>query len=310
MAKKLAALNMFNDKERGRFVFLIENRACLPSVKLSSVDVTIIYGSDWNPLNDLRALQKITIEPQHDRIVVFRLYTSFTVEERLLIFAKQEMLLENNIENISPSVCHSLLGWGALHLFRLLDEFHKLGNSSACPEGSDNTLLTDDVMEILTNLSACDSSKCSVIVKAQQCGASYSRSIILDGEREGASPLEKDSHSFWSNLLDGRYPLWRYISDPSNTFRSRRKVQNLDESAIQPEPEYDQLKKKKKKANNNNIVDAIPSESWLPKIGEAEGKNIMLSRNPYPPSCSSITKAVYVPINLSMVAGIIMLTRI
>jgi len=62
LQKKQTAMNMFNDKTKGRFIFLIDSRACGPSIKLSSVDAIIIYGSDWNPMNDLRALQKVSME--------------------------------------------------------------------------------------------------------------------------------------------------------------------------------------------------------------------------------------------------------
>ncbi|KAK6936069.1 Zinc finger, PHD-finger [Dillenia turbinata] len=74
-SKRQAALNRFNQKESGRFVFLLENRACLPSIKLSSVDSIIIYGSDLNPVNDLRGIQKIRIDSQFEQIKIFRLYT-------------------------------------------------------------------------------------------------------------------------------------------------------------------------------------------------------------------------------------------
>ena len=45
MSKKQIAMNNFNDKSKGRFVFLIENRACQPSLKLSAVDAVLIYDS-------------------------------------------------------------------------------------------------------------------------------------------------------------------------------------------------------------------------------------------------------------------------
>jgi len=62
LQKKQTAINMFTDKTKGRFIFLIDSRACGPSIKLSSVDAIIIYSSDWNPMNDLRALQKVSME--------------------------------------------------------------------------------------------------------------------------------------------------------------------------------------------------------------------------------------------------------
>ncbi|XP_017701402.2 uncharacterized protein LOC103719900 isoform X2 [Phoenix dactylifera] len=283
LSKKLAALNMFNDKLKGRFVFLIENRACLPSIKLSSVDAIIIYNSDWNPLNDLRSLQKISLESQFEQVTVFRLYSSCTIEEKVLIFAKQDMILESNIQSISPSVSHSLLSWGASYLFSKLDELHQQGEQNNFSENStDNLLLDNVVVELLTKLyrkaGARDPSNCSILIKARQSGASYSRNIMLVGEKDGISSLDKDPPSFWSHLLDGRYPQWRYVSEPSQ--RSRRKVQHPDDSLKTPEAVNDEVKKKRRKVACS-IVDPTSFQSWLQdkRKEAAEGKDFVLPAN-------------------------------
>ncbi|KAF3782133.1 CHROMATIN REMODELING 4 protein [Nymphaea thermarum] len=124
VSKKLLALNMFNDKEKGRFVFLLENRACSPSIKLSSVDAVIIFGSDWNPSNDLKALQKTNIDFQIEHLAVFRLYIPYTLEEKILRFYAQDMLLDNKLDNLSPNFLHMLLMWGTSYLFKKFDELH------------------------------------------------------------------------------------------------------------------------------------------------------------------------------------------
>ncbi|KAK4353286.1 hypothetical protein RND71_028804 [Anisodus tanguticus] len=56
---KKATLNKFNNKGSGKFAILMESRACVPSVKLSEIDIVILFNSDWDPKNDLRSLQKI-----------------------------------------------------------------------------------------------------------------------------------------------------------------------------------------------------------------------------------------------------------
>ncbi|CAL9080715.1 unnamed protein product [Musa acuminata var. zebrina] len=296
MSRRLAALKIFNDKATGRFVFLIENHACLPSIKLSSVDAIIIYNSDWNPLNDLRALQRITVKSQHNSLLVFRLYSSFTLEERLLMFAKENMKLDSDIENINPSVCHSLLGWGASNLFHQLEEFHQTDCSENQSQSSYDKMILNDMLEILTKF-PCVPTKYSIVIKAQQSGASYSRKIILAGE-EGGSWLDKDPHSFWSNLLEGRCPQWRYISEPSHSHRRCGKVRNWDESTLSSEPENDVGKKRLKKAVSSNTVDPISLKSWFQGKREAEGNNKLLSGNPDGSSHISITKGAFVPFQL------------
>ncbi|XP_072965441.1 uncharacterized protein [Typha angustifolia] len=297
MSKKQAAMNMFNDKTRGRFVFLIESRACLPSIKLSFVDAVIIYDSDWNPLNDLRALQRISIESQFEQVMVFRLYSSCTVEEKVLIFAKEDMVLDSNIQNIIPSVSHSLLSWGASYHFGKLDRLHKQDDLNKCSEASTDKLLLDKVvLELLTKLSSkadkpCNGTNCSNLIKAPLSGTSYSRNIILVGEKEGVPSLDKDPPTFWSELLDGRCPQWRYIPEPSP--RSRRRVQNFDELVVKekatklPTEENDEVKRKRRKL----VIETISPTSlqgWLQdkRKEAAEARDVMLSENPLPLSSS------------------------
>ena len=129
-ARKNAAVNMFNDKTKGRFVFLIESRACLPSIKLSFVDAIIIYNSDCNPLNDLKALQKIKIEPKFKYPSIFHLYTPFTMEEKQLVLAKHGVLIDN-YKDMPHSLGHSFISWGASFLFTRFDELrHNCASTS------------------------------------------------------------------------------------------------------------------------------------------------------------------------------------
>ncbi|KAL5709956.1 DNA helicase [Ranunculus cassubicifolius] len=250
-SKKQAALNMFNNKERGRFVFLIENRACLPSIKLSSVDMVILFDSDWNPLNDLRALQKITIDSQFEQLKVFRLYSTCTVEEKVLALAKQDMILDSNIQNISRSTSHTLLLWGAHFLFHRLDEFHS-GCTPCTGSNLEQTFLNGVVQDFLNQLPTASELEvtkiCKIILKAQQIGASYSKDIILVGEKEMQLIDEELPHVSWTNLLDGRSPRWRCTSGPSQ--RVRRKVQYYD-NLPKKTPDSDEASKKRKKSYND-----------------------------------------------------------
>ncbi|XP_042481589.1 helicase protein MOM1-like isoform X2 [Macadamia integrifolia] len=251
--KKQAAMNMFNSKERGRFVFLLENRACQPSIKLSSVDAILLFDSDWNPLNDLRGLQRIHIDSQFEQLKVFRLYTPCTVEEKILNLAKQDMYLDTNIQNITRSHCHMLLIWGASDLFSKLDEFHG-GNTSV----SDLNILSDEpflnavVEELLIrvpqNAENDNKSNCSLISKVKQSGAIYSRGIPLLGEKMQLRE-EEPPHVFWTKLLQGRYPRWRYLSGSSH--RVRKRVQYFNESPRKSEVECEEVMNKRKKVTDN-----------------------------------------------------------
>lgn len=275
-SKKQAALNMFNDKDRGRFVFLIENRACLPSIKLSSVDTIIIFGSDWNPFNDLRSLQKIYIESQFQQLKVFRFYSFCTVEEKVLILAKQDMTLESNLRNINRSTNNILLTWGASYLFNKLDEFHGGTIPTSGSSTSDLSLLDDVVSDLLTKLphgsDTNNINNCSVISEVQQTGTVYPKNVSLLGELEMQSTEEELPHLFWSKLLEGRYPLWRYLSGSSQ--RSRKKVQHFDEILKVPEAQNNEARRKRKKVANTTVGPVTP-KTWLEdkrKVVASEGE--------------------------------------
>lgn len=232
MSSKQAAINMFNDKTNGRFVLLIESRACLPSIKLLSVDAVIIYNSDWNPPNDLKALQRISIESQLKYVSIFRLYTPFTVEENNFVLAKQGMLIDSNIQDVMRSSSHSLLSWGAQFLFTRFDELLQDRHASKRSE-MDNNFMDKVILEFLTKLptNTEDSSKINsvYISKANMSGDFYSRSITVIGEKEGASMPDGDPSVFWLNLLDGKSPCWSYISELTQSIN--RMLQNIEEPA-------------------------------------------------------------------------------
>ncbi|KAI3472070.1 hypothetical protein Pfo_028758 [Paulownia fortunei] len=241
-SKKRAALNTFNDKGSGKFVCLMETRACLPSIKLASIDTVIFFNSDWNPMNDLRALHKINLDSQFEQVKVFRLYSSYTVEEKVLILTKQGMTPEGNIINIRQSTCHGLLTWGASYLFKKLDEFHNFITPDTHSFISYGESFVEDVfLELSTLLPNNDKSKIcsnnSFILEVQQIGGIYPRNISLLGEVE--YPLmdnfslaeemivKEPPYVFWIKLLEGRNPRWKYFSSQSP--RTRKSVQHVDE---------------------------------------------------------------------------------
>ncbi|XP_034218398.1 helicase protein MOM1-like isoform X3 [Prunus dulcis] len=265
-SKKDVAMNMFNNKENGRFVFLLEAHACLPSIKLSSVDTVIIFGSDRNPHNDIRALQKISLDSQFEEIKVFRLYSTCTVEEKLLVRAKQGKIHDSNVQNISSS----MLLWGAPYQFDKLDEFHccntPASTANILPEES---LLNDVIREFLSilpqdgnNNVLCDF---SIISKVQQTGGAYSAEVPLLNELKNQHTGEGQPLDFWTKLLVGKHPPWKYCSGLSQ--RNRKRAQHLDELSKKPEGGSDEVVKKRKKVVNGN------EDAPYPKPG-SEGKSV------------------------------------
>ncbi|OMO72428.1 SNF2-related protein, partial [Corchorus capsularis] len=229
-SKKKDFVNTFNNKESGISFLLLEDRACHPSIKLSAVDVVILFDSGLEPQNDIKALHRISIGSQFEEIKIFRLYSSFTVEEKILILAKEGTSVDSNIWTLNRNSCLRLLSWGASYLFNKLDEFHGCSKSVSVSDVScEKSILNAVFLELLTQLPCSGESNHSAmrsfITKVPQ-NAVYDGNTSLFGEKEIGSMNNELSIFSWQKLLEGRDPQWKWLSDLSP--RNRKKVNYLD----------------------------------------------------------------------------------
>ncbi|KNA08678.1 hypothetical protein SOVF_160460 isoform B [Spinacia oleracea] len=238
---------------RERSFFLLETRACSPIIKLSLVDAVILFDSDWNPHNDLRALQKITIDSKLEQIKVFRLYCPCTVEEKVLILAKNDTILDSTLQSIVPITSQKILMWGSSNLFSRLDEFHRdktLDFKDNIVFGS--SFLTDvgkEIVALFQNRTNIYSSK--YISLARQNGGCYLKCIPLIGEQK-IQQEEVLPHDFWTKLLEGKQPQWKYLSGSSQSSqRNRKRVRYSEELPL--EAQSDEAGKRRRKMDGTKI---------------------------------------------------------
>ncbi|KAL0246970.1 hypothetical protein GEMRC1_008176 [Eukaryota sp. GEM-RC1] len=66
------------------FCFLLSTRAGGIGINLTAADTVIFYDSDWNPTNDLQAMDRAHRLGQTRQVTVYRLVTRNTIEERIL----------------------------------------------------------------------------------------------------------------------------------------------------------------------------------------------------------------------------------
>ena len=91
---RIQAMNEFQDKDNDIDVFLLSTRAGGLGVNLTRADTVIIFDSDWNPHMDLQAMDRAHRIGQTKTVMVYRLATAATVEEKVLHAAKQKLKLE------------------------------------------------------------------------------------------------------------------------------------------------------------------------------------------------------------------------
>ncbi|KAJ2723835.1 putative DNA helicase ino80 [Coemansia sp. Benny D115] len=72
------------------FIFLLSTRAGGLGINLTAADTVIFFESDWNPTVDSQAMDRAHRMGQTKQVVVYRLITRSTVEERILQRARQK----------------------------------------------------------------------------------------------------------------------------------------------------------------------------------------------------------------------------
>lgn len=77
----------------GPFLLIFVSGADVSGATAPAAQV-IIYDSDWNPHNDIQAINRAHRIGQEKRLLVYRLTSRATVEERILHLAKKKLLLE------------------------------------------------------------------------------------------------------------------------------------------------------------------------------------------------------------------------
>ncbi|WIA19523.1 hypothetical protein OEZ85_004132 [Tetradesmus obliquus] len=114
------SIDAFNS-DHSRWVFLLSTRAGGLGINLTAADTVIIYDSDWNPHQDLQAMDRCHRIGQTKPVLVLRLATAHSVEGRMLARACGKMALERLV--IKKGVFKEVLEAGA-------------GKSSAAAAGS------------------------------------------------------------------------------------------------------------------------------------------------------------------------------
>jgi len=87
-------MRSFNKPGCGIFSYLISTRAGGQGINLATADTVVLYDTCWNPQVDLQAQDRAHRIGQKKQVVIYRLISSHTVEERVLARARQKMVLD------------------------------------------------------------------------------------------------------------------------------------------------------------------------------------------------------------------------
>eukprot|EP00053_Salpingoeca_punica_P020189 m.210151 g.210151 ORF g.210151 m.210151 type:complete len:1163 (-) comp17815_c1_seq2:46-3534(-) len=79
------------------FVFLLSTRAGGLGINLTAADTVIFYDSDWNPTVDQQAMDRAHRLGQKRQVTVYRLLAKNTVDEKILMRAKQKSKIHSMV---------------------------------------------------------------------------------------------------------------------------------------------------------------------------------------------------------------------
>eukprot|EP00116_Pleurobrachia_bachei_P008938 sb/3469200/ len=85
--KRQELVDRFNSPHNRTPVFLLSSKAGGVGLNLVGGSVLILYDIDWNPANDQQAMARIWRDGQKSNVIIYRLLTTGTIEEK--IFQRQ-----------------------------------------------------------------------------------------------------------------------------------------------------------------------------------------------------------------------------
>lgn len=90
-------LSMFNAPDSEYDIFVLSTRAGGLGLNLQTADTVIIFDSDWNPHQDLQAMDRAHRIGQKNEVRVLRLVTAKSVEEQILAVAQQKLNMDAKV---------------------------------------------------------------------------------------------------------------------------------------------------------------------------------------------------------------------
>ncbi|KAK2398961.1 protein CHROMATIN REMODELING [Trifolium repens] len=204
-------IDQFNAKNSSKFCFLLSTRAAGVGINLATADTVILYDSDWNPHADLQAMARAHRLGQTNKVMIYRLITRGTIEERMIEIAKKKMVLEHLVvggmkgENINQEELDDIIRYGSKELFA--DENDAEGKSRQIhydDAAIDRLLDRDQVGDEEATLDDEDENGLLKAFKVANFG--YIDKAESEEEIENNFSVSSSGRQkYWKELLKGRY---------------------------------------------------------------------------------------------------------
>lgn len=240
-------IDRFNAKNSSRFCFLLSTRAGGLGINLATADTVIIYDSDWNPHADLQAMARAHRLGQQNKVMIYRLITRGTIEERMMQLTKKKMILEHLVvgrmktQVINQEELDDIIRYGSKELFT--DEGDEAGKARQIhydDTAIDRLLDRDQIENEETSLD--DEDDDSFLKAFKVANFEYidevAQAAAAEEEDKKQSSANKsnavNSASYWEDLLKERYDVHQLeeLSSLGKRKRSRKQMALAEEDDL------------------------------------------------------------------------------
>lgn len=101
--KRQKLIDLFNAPNSEYKIFLLSTKAGGLGINLTTADTIVIFDSDFNPHNDVQALNRAHRIGQKNNVMVYRLICKSSVEERIVEAAKHKLMLDTMMTHSSTT---------------------------------------------------------------------------------------------------------------------------------------------------------------------------------------------------------------
>ena len=139
-------MTRFNEDE-DCFAYLLSTRAGGLGINLTGADTVIIYDSDWNPQADLQAQDRCHRIGQTRKVMVYRLITANTIDQRILERAESKRMLEKLVINKNKFKGNKEEANGKLSPKELLDLLQDSSAQEVNVLGNTDEAISDEILD-------------------------------------------------------------------------------------------------------------------------------------------------------------------
>ncbi|XP_076940431.1 CHD3-type chromatin-remodeling factor PICKLE-like [Bidens hawaiensis] len=240
-------IDRFNAAGSSRFCFLLSTRAGGLGINLATADTVIIYDSDWNPHADLQAMARAHRLGQKNKVMIFRLITRGTIEERMMEMTKKKMVLEHLVvgklknQNINQEELDDIIRYGSKELFADENDEATKSRQIHYDDAAIDRLLNRDYTEE-ENAATDDAEEDGFLKAFKVANFEYIDETESRMEEEIEEPLAENKSaannversSYWEELLKDRYEVHKIeeFNSMGKGKRSRKQMVSVEDDDL------------------------------------------------------------------------------